>query len=293
MTDEATSVPITPQGVADIQSGAIRATPGGEATAPGDFQRISSEPKDGADTAEASNSADSIEASNGADTIEGGDSLAGDNGADTLAGGDQEDFDPFEGLAPETVEKLTPFTTEYTETGTLKPESITKAAADLGVSEDLVKFHLRTAQAAAAATSAAPAGPDADAVAIFTEVGGQENYPAFKAWLEETHADKLPRFAKARAAGDGLIVEILKPYLQEFKASGQAPGASRRNIVAESGGGKGGAAEGAVEGYASREEQLEAAGKRDDRGRRLQDIDPEYRKKHQARVIASQWQRGS
>jgi len=295
-TTTGTTVPPTP-GV-EVHGGPLRVQ-GGQASSPGDFQEASP-------TKDTEEDADKLKGTGDAGDGVTGDAAAGSDGAGKDSAGDTggdaadakqegaeggQEVNPYEGLSEETVAVLTPFSEEFSTSGDLTPESITAAATGLGVPEDLVRFHLNQLKASNAALAAAqPAPVDDDAVAVFTEVGGQENYAGFKAWLDANHGDKIDRFAKARSAG--VASDILKPYIAEWKASGEAP-STRRNAAVEGASGKGGSVEAASsEGYATYAEQMAGAREIDAKtGRPRQEVDPEYRRQHQAKVINASWRK--
>lgn len=171
--------------------------------------------------------------------------------------------------------KAAPFTKEHEETGTLTPESITKAAKEFGVTEDVVKQYL-----AGAVTS-----PEAHKVAVAEyrapfakEAGGEERLAAFEDWtriegnLTPSETAAINKALETMTSDAAL--EVAKPMIAKWKADGVAnpPGTATRGAGAGGGGG------GAGDVFGSMEEQTNA--QRDPR----YDRDPKYRREVDAKI---------
>lgn len=143
-------------------------------------------------------------------------------------------------LPPELQAKLAPYDAELTEKGELSPESITKAATEFGVSEDMVKQYLAGAQA-----------ERASAVAPFHEqAGGAEGYGKFQAWAAEgmTAAEQAELNAAYEAGGPAALA-LQQKYVDRWKAEGNGP--APLDLTRETKGGAGSE----EQGYASLAEQ--------------------------------------
>lgn len=136
-------------------------------------------------------------------------------------------------LGPEFGAKAEPFVRELATTGDLSAESVTKAAAALGLPKALVTQYVADRKAEAASADAAVVAP------VYELVGGKENYPAFQAWASEALGpdDQAKINAALGLSADGSKAEgaidtaALKAYTDAFAASGR--GAPPRDITAE------------------------------------------------------------
>lgn len=192
------------------------------------------------------------------------------------------------GLSEETRTAFQPFQDAYAANGTLTPEEQAGAATALGVPESLVAFHL-AAIAAAQPAEAAQADPvQGELISAAYEVAGsKEAYAPFRAWLEsEGRTEDLNVLGDAlEAKSPAMLKRLMAPLVAEFEASGQAPN-TRRDITAEAALGD---AEGAVEGFGSQAEMIEAQrvpSPKNPRKTRYE-TDPEYRAQVNKRIGAS------
>lgn len=125
------------------------------------------------------------------------------------------------------VARFAPYTQEYEESGELSAESVTKAAAEFGVSEDVVRTYV----------AGLGSGNDAEAVQLQTDTnrlheafGGPKAYDAFIEWAEDggvSSTEQTIYNALLDSNVDGALAyaEGLK---EKFEASGNAP---RREIT--------------------------------------------------------------
>lgn len=133
-------------------------------------------------------------------------------------------------LPPELAAKLTPYNTEVETTGTLSDESVTKAAQEFGVTEDMVRQYLAGAQASGAS-----------AVQPFHEqAGGADGYKAFQEWsvtgmtaAEQTALNKAYKGDNPEAA-----LALQKTFVDRWKAEGNGP--APRDLTSNGGSAQGG-----------------------------------------------------
>jgi hypothetical protein len=121
-------------------------------------------------------------------------------------------------LSPELAAKLEPFNAEFTESGTLSDESVAKAAAEFGVSEDMVRQYL--AGAANEQTQAAAA------VAEFHgQTGGAEGYAEFQQWsVDGMTAGEQKSLNDAYASGNkDAALALQQKFVDRWKAEGNGP----------------------------------------------------------------------
>ena len=136
-------------------------------------------------------------------------------------------------LGPEFGAKAEPFVRELATTGDMTPESITKAATELGIPQSLVEQYVADRKAEAASQGADEVAP------VYELVGGEENYAGFAAWAGEALGpDDHAKINEALGLGpDGETVvgkpdaAKLKEYTDAYAASGRAP--APRDVSAE------------------------------------------------------------
>ncbi len=228
----------------------------------------------------------------GADSITGGGTEAsteGTAGQDTLKGAAGNDVvrtdDEIKASLKEAGgiyadPKYEPFALEFEKTGQLSPESITKAAADFGISEDFVKEFVK-GQTALKATAGQPAAADVALASALTEVAPDEKtYNDILEWgRENLTAKEQSAYNSALDRKDGTTAATL---LAGFKAKWAADGNGKgpRDVTSEGSTASGQGATAAT-GYASMEEQK--AAQRDPR----YDKDPAYRAEVERKIGAS------
>lgn len=178
------------------------------------------------------------------------------------AKGEPEAKDPAE-LPPELQAKLAPYDAELTEKGELSPESITKAAAEFGVTEEMVKQYIAGAQAQTTAV-----------VAPFHEqTGGADAYREFQQWSAEgMTAAEQAELNTAYEQGGPAALALQQKYVDRWKAEGNGPAPLDLTRETKAGGGSDEA------GYASLAEQ-----KRDQADPRYAQ-DPAFRSKVEQKI---------
>lgn len=112
--------------------------------------------------------------------------------------------------------RLVPYTTEFTEAGKLSDESITKAATEFGVSEDMVRIYV-----------AGLAGSvDAAATEITSVAGGTEGYAQFSEWAAGggMTPEQIALYDKALDGDPKVAKALLETHVANWKAAGFGPG---------------------------------------------------------------------
>ncbi len=197
-------------------------------------------------------------------------------------------------LPEETRAAFKPFEDSFAANGTLTPEEVTGAAAALGVPEALVKFHLAAVQAATPAEAAQADPVQAELVSVAYEVaGGAEAYKPFRDWLKaegRTEDEQLLGDA-IEAKSPAMLKRLMAPLVAEYKASGAAPN-TRRDITSEAAQGE--ADTGAVEGFSTQAEMIDAQRVPDPKNPRKTRYasDPEYRAQVNKRIAVSDFSQG-
>ena len=183
-------------------------------------------------------------------------------------------------LPPELAAKMEPYSKEITEKGQLSAESITKAAAEFGVTEDMVRQYIAGSQ-----VEAGSGGLSVEAQAVVSTayelVGGEAQYAGFHKWASENAADQMADLAFAADSGKPSVLKaLMAPLVAQWKESGAAgaPRSVRHEAASATA-----SPDGALEGFTSREEQIAAM--RDPRYAK----DPAYRAKVDQRIHASTW----
>lgn len=107
--------------------------------------------------------------------------------------------------------KLAPYNAEFQEKGALSDESVTKAAADFGVSEDMVRQYIAGGLAEATAAQAP----------FFEQTGGEANYREFQTWASEgmTEAEQAELNEAYEKGGPGALAAQQK-FVDRWKAEG-------------------------------------------------------------------------
>lgn len=162
--------------------------------------------------------------------------------------------------------KYEPFAVEFEKTGELSAESITKAAADFGVSEDMVKQFVagQAAQRTLATTNANTAASEAQQAMVAAIVGVVPDPAAYEALIDWSRDNVSAAQQKAyNAALDSGNTEVVTGLLEAFqmKANAAGEGKGPRNVLSEQGvgNGQGGKPKG-VEPFASQAEMVAAMG---------------------------------
>ena len=126
-------------------------------------------------------------------------------------------------IPPEVAAKFEPFNAEFTETGTLSAESVTKAAADFGVTEDMVRQYLAGATAEGA-SSAAP---------FLEQAGGAEGYAEFQAWSAQgmTEAEQKSLNEAYKGNNPAAALALQQKFVDQWKAEGNGP--APRDLTAQ------------------------------------------------------------
>lgn len=145
-------------------------------------------------------------------------------------------------ISPELAAKFEPFNAEFTETGTLSDESVAKAAADFGVTEDMVRQYLAGASNTTSATTAQ----------FHSQTGGAEGYAEFQAWSVDgmTKAEQDSLNAAYKGGNVEAALALQQKFVDRWTAEGNGPPA--RDLTRNSP--NNGPAED-VKGYASLAEQ--------------------------------------
>lgn len=166
--------------------------------------------------------------------------------------------------------KFDEFTAEFAETGELSEASYEKLN-NAGLDKGLVDAYIAGQKALAASYDAT----------AFEVVGGQENYSKEVLWAKANlpQAEQLA-FNKAVSSGDPATMRLAVSGLHQsyLKANGSDPALLGGNNTAPP-----------PSGYRSRAEQSAAINKKDDRGRKLYDIDPAYRAEVTAKMASAQF----
>lgn len=144
--------------------------------------------------------------------------------------------DPKAGVEAPAVDdpRLAAYTEEYTTNGELSPESVTKAAKEFGVSEDMVKTYV-----------AGLASGNNTAIAGFHEAaGGAEGYAEFQQWAETglTEAQQTAYNAALDSNPETAKV-LLGSFIDSWKAAGGGAGPRDLSKGGQGGGGEQGAGE--------------------------------------------------
>lgn len=141
--------------------------------------------------------------------------------------------------------RLVPYTEELSTKGELSPESVTKAAKEFGVSEEMVRTYVSGLSSAQAVLMA-----DFHAVA-----GSPDDYAAFAEWAPTGLTEaQLNAYNKSLDADPDTAKVLLAQYVGAWKAAGGGPGP--RDLSKDGQGGGGGQEAGDV--YASWAQVTEA-----------------------------------
>jgi hypothetical protein len=132
---------------------------------------------------------------------------------------------PADGEAPEVAAndpRLAPYTTELTENGSLSDESVAKAAAEFGVSEDMVRAYVKGLTTEADSSTAEL---NAAASELASLAGGREGYADFTKWAEEggMTPEQTTVYNKALDGDKDVAKALLATHVANWKAAGFGP----------------------------------------------------------------------
>lgn len=210
--------------------------------------------------------------------------------APAAEGGDKPAEQQQQQLMPGSFEaRAQKFTEEVTKTGTLSQESISAAAKEFGVTEDVVRTYIRNAAAQQQEQTAQQTQVQAQQQQAQNErvaygvVGGEAEWANFAAWAKTTlNAQQLAAIDKANSNAwqDPITAQaVLGAAVSQWRSSGH--GGGPRNLVQEAAAGNG--AGGNAQGFGSQREMVKAMN--DPRYR----TDPTYVKEVEQKIVNSRF----